>query len=264
MPYQLPSRVPGTFQSRPDSAPNRPYNCGPASITHIARYYTDRDAGINATRRLAGVPDGRGTLPSERALMLARRGVPCRADRIGGSQLLTLVRTRPVSVAMLMAKVPAPYRRYSFAGLHELTAVATRSGVNGVAEMAFMDPNYGWPDGETGYTPRLIWMPYGVWHPAFMASGGWAVIPDHDKVIRTRRKYVRKCIAKQAVNVRSGPRLSARRVTTLADGAKFTSTKLEKQGGAYTGPGGKRRTDWLAFTRNGRTVWVARAYIRED
>lgn len=263
MTYTSALQVPGTFQSRPDSAPSKSYNCGPSSVVHIARFYRDRDFGIYATRRLAVSNDRRGTFPSERAEMLTKRGVPCKADRIGGSQLLTLVRTRPVSVAMDMGKIPYPYRRYSFSGLHELTAVATRSNVAGVAEMAFMDPNYGWPDGKTGYTPKTIWMPYGVWYPAFKAAGGWVVIPDKPKVIVTRVPYVKRCTAKQAVNVRSGPRLGATRVATIPAGAKFTSTLLEKKGGAYTGPGGATRTDWLTYSRNGRRVWVARAFVKE-
>ena len=259
MTYTSPLQVPGTYQSRPDSAPSKSYNCGPSSITHVARFYRDRDFGIQATRRLAVTNNYRGTFPSERATMLSKRGIPCRADRIGGSQLLTLVRTRPVSVAMDMAKIPYPYRRYGFSGLHELVAVATRSTPT-VAEIGFMDPNYGWPDGETGYTPKTIWMPYKVWQPAFT---GWAVIPDAAKVITTRTRYVRRCTAKQAVNVRSGPRLSATRITTIPKGARFLSTLRETKGGAYVGPGGATRTDWLAYTRKGRTVWVARAYIEE-
>lgn len=259
MTYTTALQVPGTYQSRPDSAPSKSYNCGPSSITHIARFYRDRDFGIYATRRLAVSNDLRGTFPSERATMLTKRGISCRADRIGGSQLLTLVRTRPVSVAMDMSKIPYPYRRYGFSGMHELVAVATRSTPT-VAEIGFMDPNYGWPDGTTGYTPRTIWMPYKVWQPAFT---GWAVIPEAAKVIVTRTTYVRRCTTKQAVNVRSGPRLSASRITTLADGATFLSTKLETKGGAYVGPGGKTRTDWIGYTRKGRTVWVARAYVEE-
>jgi len=231
-------------------------------VTHVSRFYRDRDFGIYATRRLAVSNDRRGTFPSERAAMLEKRGVPCRADRIGGAQLITLVRSRPVSVSMSMAKIPYPYRRYSFSGLHEMVAVAVRSGVNGVAEMCFMDPNYGWPDGKTGFCPKYIWMPYKVWYPAFAASGGWAVIPDKSKVIVSRYPYVKNCTAKTALNVRTGPRLNAKRVTTLKAGAKFKSTKIEKKGGAYT-YNGKTRTDWLAYTRNGKTVWVARAFIRE-
>jgi len=259
MTYTNPLQVPPTFQSRPDSAPSKSFNCGPSSVTHIARYYRDRDFGIYATRRLAVSNDRRGTLPSERAAMLTKRGVKCKADHIGGSQLLTLVRTRPVSVAMDMSKIPYPYRRYGFSGMHELVAVATRS-TSSVAEIGFMDPNYGWPDGKTGYLPRTIWMPYKVWFPAFT---GWAVIPDAAKVIVTRTKHVRRCTAKQAVNVRSGPRLTATRITTLAKGATFRSTLLETKGGAYVGPGGKTRTDWVGYTRKGRTVWVARAYVKE-
>ena len=194
--------------------------------------------------------------------MLEKRGIPCHADRIGGSQLITLVRTRPVSVSMLMSKIPYPYRRYSFSGLHEMVAVAVRSGVNGVAEMAFMDPNYGWPDGKTGYAPRYIWMPYKVWYPAFVASGGWAVIPDRAKVIVTRRAYVKNCTTKTTVNFRSGPRLTASRLGSLASGTKFKSTLIETKGGAYVA-NGKTRTDWLAFNRSGRRVWVARGFIKE-
>lgn len=262
MVYTNPAQVPGTFQSRPDSAPNKNYNCGPSSVTHISRFFRDRDFGINATRMLAVAQNARGTLPSERAEMLIKRGVPCKADRIGGSQLITLVRTRPVSVSMLMGKIPYPYRRYSFAGLHELVAVATRSDTNGVAEMAFMDPNYGWPDGETGYAPRYIWMPYKVWYPAFTATGGWAVVPAFPKDIATRRPYVKKCTAKTIVNVRTGPGLTYKRVTSLSQGASFKSTWLETKGGAYVA-NGKTRTDWLAFNRDGRRVWVARGFIRE-
>ena len=260
--YTRPTQVPGTYQSRPDSAPNKSYNCGPSSITHIARYYKDRNFGINDTRRLGTSSNGRGTTPAERALMLTRRGVQCTDDRNGPQKVIAVVRSgKPVSASFKMSMIPYPYRRYSFTGLHEMVVVAVGPGIK--PEAWIMDPNYGWPDGKTGYLPMSIKMPYSVWADAFTATGGWSIIPEHSKPNPTRRTYRKRCTTKVGLNVRSGPGTNFSRITTLPKGSRFTSTMLEANGGAYRGPDGRTRKDWLSYTRNGKVVWVARAYVNE-
>lgn len=63
--------------------------------------------------------------------------------------------------------------------------------------------------------------------------------------------------------VRSRPRTSAAKLAHRDKGDRITTTKLYRHGGAYRGPGGGTRTDWLGFTSNmGVTVWVARAFTR--
>lgn len=260
--YLLPSRVPGTYQSRPDSAPNKPYNCGPASVVHTARFYKDRDYGINATRQL-GCPHTKvGTYPYERQIMFEKLGIKAKADRYSIPQLVALLHQKRWGTASFhMAKIPSPYRQYSFTGYHEMAIVGVKSGDS--PDIAVMDPNYGWPDGSTGYRPQYIWLPFAIWSVAYKAAGGWAVIADAAKVIPSRRPYVKKCtVTSNGVNVRTGPGLSYTRVTSLSRGATFISTKIETKGGRYVVNGVTRR-DWLAFIRNGRTVWIARAFVRE-
>lgn len=63
--------------------------------------------------------------------------------------------------------------------------------------------------------------------------------------------------------VRARPRTSAAKLAHKDRGDRIHTTKLYRHAGAYRGPGGNTRTDWLAFTNSrGVTVWVARAFTR--
>jgi hypothetical protein len=197
--------------------------------------------------------------------MLVKRGVPAKADRLAIAQVISAVRGgRPVSGSFLMSRIPFPYRRYAFSGMHEMVITALRAG--SFPEAAIMDPNYGWPDGKTGSPPTTIWMPYAVWTSAFLAANGWCVIPEKPKVIDvpSRSKYVRSFEAISSLNVRSGPGSEYTKISTIPAGATFKSTQLELKGGPYKAPSGQTRTDWLSYIRSGRVVWVARAFVRES
>jgi hypothetical protein len=219
--------------------------------------------GINNTRLLGCPHNYRGTLPSEREVMMDRRGVPSNADRLAPSQVIAAVRAgRPCTASFKMSMIPYPYRRHSFTGLHEMAIVAVRAGT--APDAAIMDPNYGWPDGKTGWCPNYIWMPYSIWAKAFVASGGWCVIPAKAKVLVTRRAYVKKCtVISSGVNIRSGPGTNYTRITTFAKGVTFTSVQIETRGGPYLAPDGRTRNDWLSFVRSGKVVWIARAFVHE-
>jgi hypothetical protein len=76
------------------------------------------------------------------------------------------------------------------------------------------------------------------------------------------QKYAHKVkvTAKPSLNVRTSPTTTAKTVSPdLHTGDVVTTTWLRKRGGSYT-VNGTIRTDWLGFTRAGKTVWIARGY----
>jgi hypothetical protein len=76
------------------------------------------------------------------------------------------------------------------------------------------------------------------------------------------QKYVHKvkATAKPTLNVRTSPTTTAKTIAPdLKFGEVITTTWLRKRGGAYT-VNGTIRSDWLGFTRSGKTVWIARGY----
>lgn len=62
--------------------------------------------------------------------------------------------------------------------------------------------------------------------------------------------------------IRNRPRTTSAKTGSFDKGQIITTTKLMRHGGRYRGPAGKVRTDWLGFTRQGRTDWVARAFTK--
>lgn len=76
------------------------------------------------------------------------------------------------------------------------------------------------------------------------------------------QRYVHKvkATAKPTLRVRKEPTTSAPVIAPALDpGTVVTTTWLRKRGGKYV-VGGTIRTDWLGFTRAGKTVWIARGY----
>lgn len=249
---------PVNSQYDPDSAPNQPYNCGPATVTNVIRCQNGRDYGIEATRNLATSRDGNGTTLAERKVMFERRSVPAEVIHPSYADLKKLLDgSRTCEVALLMSKIPLTYRKTSFGGSHsvELLSNAVKNGVSGVY---INDPNHHKSRGDSGR--RFV--PDTYMKAAYEAMGRWGTRPTKARVIPSRTSYVRKFRTTAGVNLRTGPGTGYKSVKVVAAGYAFTSRQLETKGGAYTA-GGRTRTDWLSFSLNGQLVWVARGYTRE-
>jgi hypothetical protein len=241
-----------------DSAPNQNYNCGPTTVTNIVRFHRDRDFRINDTRRLATSRNYTGTTTSERRTMAERRGVPAEVRHLTAAQVKSLLNgRRAIDLALLMGKIPLSIRKRPFAGSHSVLGIerAVKDGVTGII---VYNPDYHRDRDQ----PSRYFYPDKYWVPAFTALGGWAVVPENQKVIVTRIAYRRKLRTTAGVNLRSGPGTQYTRRATVPAGFTFTSVQLEKAGGAYK-VGATTRRDWLSLSYNGRLVWVARGFCRE-
>jgi hypothetical protein len=237
-----PLDVSPNFQYDADSAPNQAYNCGPTTITNIVKYHRDLDFGINDTRRLAVTTNYRGTNSGERKLMLLRRGVACSIRSLTGSQVKSLLTNRRViELALKMNYIPRVVRLHGFTGTHSVAALANTYSICPVHQRTepgiwVFDPNF-----RRGDEPakRRIFYPDHYWIPAFVNYGGWAVVPDADKVITTRVAWRKTCtvLPTDGLVVRSGPGTNYSRLGLLARGSKFTSIELEKAGSSYTASG---------------------------
>lgn len=104
--------------------------------------------------------------------------------------------------------------------------------------------------GTSGYRPLGAGKAY-----VLLAPRDAPVVADPVAYVHTVR------IVKDRLAVRARPRVDANKVATLDRGQTRKTTKLMRHGGAYMA-GGKRRTDWLGYTRLGRTVWIKRAFTR--
>lgn len=249
---------PPNSQYDPDSAPDQNFNCGPTTVTNVSKFYRDRDFGIEETRRLATSSHSRGTTVSERKLMMSRRGVPCSVLHLTPTQVKAkLDGKRSMDLALLMSKIPLAIRKRPFTGSHSVEAIA-KGVVNGLPGIWVNNPDFHRDRGE----PSRYFYADRYWIPAYDALGRFCVVPDKDKVITTRRAYVRKLRTTSGLNARSGPGTSYSIVRVLPSGYVFTSRELETAGGSYTANGVRRR-DWVSFSLNGRLVWVARGFTKE-
>lgn len=68
-------------------------------------------------------------------------------------------------------------------------------------------------------------------------------------------------VTKRDLAVRARPSSDSKRLAVLHKGQTRKCTKLRRYGGAYF-VDGKRRTDWVGYTRLGRTVWMKRAWVK--
>jgi hypothetical protein len=256
--YTSPTQPPGKSQYDPDSAPDEGYNCGPTTVVNVLQFHKDRVFPIEQTRALATSSHGRGTSTSERKTMLDRRGIASSVRHLSPDQVKALLNgRRSFDIALLMSKIPLAIRVRPFSGSHSVEAVA--KGVSqGSPGIWVNNPDY---HRDRDQRARYFY-PDRYWIPAFLALGGWCVVPDKDKVITTRTAYRKSCTTTAGVNLRSGPGTQYTRLRTVASGTHFTSIQLETAGGAYSA-NGKTRRDWLSFSFNGRVVWVARAYVKE-
>ena len=253
-------------QYDPDSAPNQPFNCGPTTVTNALRFHQDRDYPIEATRNLATSADGRGTTAAQRKVMFDRRGTSAEVIHLSHAQVkATLNGRRAMDIALLMGKIPLAIRKRPFSGSHSVEGLAVGSAkcpVHQTIEPGIWvnNPDHHVSRGE----PARYFYPDHAWIPAYDALGGWCVRPMKEKVIVTRVPYKKTCVvtASPSLRARSGPGTNFTVVKSLSKGFRFTSAQLEKAGGAYT-VGSTTRRDWLSFVLNGKTVWVARGYVKE-
>lgn len=262
--YVSPLESDSELQWDPDSYPNFGYNCGPSSIEKVANYFKNLATyGIEKTRDLATSADKRGTTIAEQSTMLMKRGIENDALHLTPAQVREKIASqrRPVSIALKMSYIPDAIKGNSFDGNHSVTALAL-GVVNGEPGIWVNEPNQ--RRGSSTYKKNRFF-PDRYWMKAYNALGSWAVVPEKDKYIPTRRPYVKNCtvIARPYLNIRTAPTSTATDVGNLNYGATFKSNLIETAGGYYT-VGTTKRRDWLGYIRNGRQVWVARGHCKES
>jgi len=128
---------------------------------------------------------------------------------------------------------PSGYQHYSFSLLRAAAGKLDLSGL-----------------GTSAYRPLGAGKAY-----ILLAPKDPPVVADPVAFVRTVK------VVKDRLTVRGRPRVDSKQIATLSRGQTRKTTKLMRHGGAYTA-GGKRRTDWLGYTRAGRTVWIKRAFTK--
>lgn len=153
MPEQL--ELPSRYQFDDTSgtlANSKKFNCCPAVMTAIAQYMNDAGRlGIEATRTIAGVSQGRPATYVEAQLMLAKRGVRADLaviDTLAELQALVRKGRRPVGLGIRMSRVPPSVRGHSFLDWHMVACRGVVTRADGT-EIGFdvMDPNFSPPGG---------------------------------------------------------------------------------------------------------------------
>lgn len=173
------------------------FNCGPTGSSQQADFYNNRGNrerpyyGIEATRLMAGVPQGRPTNAWEQADMCDRRGVPASAVWISSlvelDHLLGEGGRRPIGMGWLMSRLTAHTRGHSFLGWHRVTVLKGGRRWNWrrmrfVLGYIYTDPNFNpvWrPDPKKGH--RFISRAE-LRH--VLDIGTWSIVPDHAKGAR--------------------------------------------------------------------------------
>lgn len=197
---------PPRFQWEPNSAPSQAYNCGPTCVTQIAEFYKDRWFSIEETRRLI-TSCCHATTYSQQRDMLNRRGVPAVIYNITSLRQLHTITdtgTRPVILALYMARVPASVRGHSFTGWH---AVVVRKGVTGGFWVT--DPNFSPPGGlRPDPTGGKRWYSDAVIQSAFLNNyQHYAIVPTSNKYVPLTQ-YVYFNAGANNVGLRIGPSYS--------------------------------------------------------
>jgi hypothetical protein len=258
-----PFEVDANSQYDRDSAPNQPYNCGPASVTNVLKFHRDLDFPINDTRRLATASNGRGTTSAERKVMMDRRGCPSEVIRLSPDQVRSSLNgLRTMEMALRMDLIPLSIRKRPFPGNHSVCVLAVGSAICPVHNKREPGIYVDNPDFHRDRNEESRYFyPDHAWVDAYLALGGWCVRPVADKVIPTRVVFRHSCALKEDRYARSGPGMNFTTVKRLDKGFRFSSLRLEKEGGKYIADGALRR-DWVSFNLNGRLVWIKRAYVR--
>lgn len=173
------------------------------------------------------------------------------------------------------------YRAVVAQGMYGALPRIYRSKLNSLGftgpHAAVLLPEFRASDGATLFgdplNDRYIWVPQSAVR-SFMAALGaaelgsasklfFATSDPHKPVVTDPVKYAHTVVvtADPFVNIRENPSAGSADVGNLNKGAKVTTTWLRRYGGAYI-VGGQKRTDWLGFTHNGETDWIARAYTK--
>ncbi len=154
----------------------------------------------------------------------------------------------------------SPLNSLSYRGPH---GVYLTPEINGSGSILMGDPLNG----------KFIWVPAGYLHNFASALGAveyhsssklfFATSDPHKPVVTDPVKYAHTVVvtADPYLNIRETPSAGAKDVGNLKKGAKIKTTWLRRQGGRYI-VNGTMRTDWLGFTHDGETDWIARAYTK--
>jgi hypothetical protein len=239
-----------------------PANCGPACSTNIVKFHTGRDHGIYANRRLvvpASEPN-RGTSAGEQAAILTARGVPASVRVIETrSELIDLVGysgRRPVTIGVLMGRIPLNVRDHPFTGWHAIVIMARGNG-----GWYWRDPNFNRtyridPDGGTK------WMNDATLDYAYFSNTPrYGVVSDAAKVVTPSTKYV---TLEPGAALRINPTVTALMSPShrLHESHRVPRAGAIREGGAYSwyDSTGRLRTgrDWVPVLWAGKYKrWVA-------
>ena len=279
--------TPALFQFDSDSAPCQPDNCRCTSGAMIASYYLDRHVSPTAMRKAmqGGSTVCGPTNAPEMVRGLNAFGIPSSwgwKSKAGVKAFLDA--NIPVDLAVLYGKIPRDRRwvtDMNFTGWHSVTACkyVTQNGETGIL---VRDPDHASP--ARPERPNYTFWPDRIWLPAFLAMEGsngvngivvWplkakvlppiVVVPPPvvvtPPVVTDPTSYVHTVEAIDAVSIRASATTTAVILGTLPKGARITTTMIRRSGGVYTFMS-TRRTDWYGYVKDGRTVWVARAYTK--
>jgi hypothetical protein len=119
---------------------------------------------------------------------------------------------------------------------------------------------------------KWIWVPQSALHAFASALGSaehgsarqlfFATSDAHKPVVTDPVRYAHTIeVTATVVNIRENPSAGSKDVGDLKHGARIKTTWLRRYGGRYI-VNGHLRTDWLGFTHNGETDWIARAYTK--
>lgn len=152
------------------------YNCGVVAATLIGQFYKNLTwLAIETTRTLAGVARGRPTTYDEQRRMVVARGVGASVrliDSVATLRALVGRGERPVSIGVLMSRVPASIRGHSFLGWHSWLIVDAPAG-----GFWYYESNL-----PVDSTAKMRWCPDATMKYAYIDEAGVAVaVVPYDK-----------------------------------------------------------------------------------
>jgi hypothetical protein len=265
---------PPQFQWDADSYPCKPDNCNPTSVAMVAGFYKDRRIAPSYARKLmqAGSTRCGATNFEEGRNGLIRLGVPAAYGWLTVSALKRKVNAGvPVIISMNYGKLPniRMYQTdYNFNGWHAVVVVkcVSRKDHNGriVPGVLVRDPDHASP--ARPERPQSTFWPDHIWVETYVrgSSGGVACWPKYKKVIPPAdpSPYVHTVeVTASTLNIRESATGASADVGNLPKGTRIKTTHIRRNGGVYT-LNGVKRTDWLGFSHNGETDWVARGYTK--
>jgi hypothetical protein len=119
---------------------------------------------------------------------------------------------------------------------------------------------------------KYIWVPQSALRSFAAALGAsqlgsssklfFATTDAHKPAVTDPVAYVHTVqVTADRLNIRESPSAGSLDVGNLAKGYRLKTTHLRRYGGRYI-VNGTIRTDWLGFSHNGETDWIARAYTK--